>query len=306
MATGIGIAAMADPDDSSKRIGRTPLDDRLIQAGLRTNGVLQWGGITPSTTAMAYTVSGGFVVQIGMGSGQGSVLGAPSGQVLTTYDDGSALAVGGAQNRIDVIYVKQNDNDQGDGSVEMKFYVQKGVEGSTSTLPTLPPRSLVIEQRMVLPTTTKASQTTVVASRQYSVGLDGTKGVLHQWTDQFNGLADQGSRVLGNGTIVLSTDRNIDFEIIPCISAATTQNSGSCLYGVILDDVTIAACEIAYTGYWGVTYWKYPTTLEAGTHTVAYVRVKRAGDDFYQHYGSQQGYPWPGTIFRVVDRGITQ
>lgn len=305
MATGIGIAAMADPDDSSKRIGRTPLDDRLIQAGLRTNGVLQWGGITPSTTAMAYTVSGGFVVQIGMGSGQGSVLGAPPGETLTTYDDGSALAVGGAQNRIDVIYVKQNDNDQGDGSVDLKFYVQKGVEGSTSTLPTLPPRSLVIEQRMVLPTTTKASQTTVVASRQYSIPYGGTMGVLHKWVDQFNGLADQNLRELGNASIVLPTDRILEFQLQPTVSTGADNTNGTCMYHIILDGATVASFELWYRVHWGTTFYSLTLDVPAGQHAVSFSRYHRAGDPFYQHYGAQNGEVYQGTVFQVIDRGVS-
>lgn len=305
MATGIGINRMADPNNEGQYLGRTPLDDRLINAGLRTDGVLKWAGITPSTTGLSYTIADGFIVQVPMGSGNGSVLGAPAGQTITTYDDGTSLVGTSGTPRIDTIYVRQFDAEQGDDNVDLTFLVAKGTPATNPVAPTLPARSLAIQQMLYPANATVASAATVNNARKYSIPYGGTLGVLFNHVD--TGIGDSTSSWVtsGSGKITVPTDRLIRLEMILTGIWVNPVTANGIVQGTVNGQILIDGASVLFQE-WNLSpqaqshYCALPIKITAGTHTVAF-QIKDGVSRFKRYYGSGT---WPGQVVTISDEGV--
>lgn len=297
MSTGLGINYMPDPNKTGNFIGRSPLDERKINAALRTKGVLSGAGITLSASAMTYAVAEG-VVQMSRGAADGAVIAYVPAKTLT-------VAATTGSPRIDIIYAYQNDFEQGDADNLVQYGVKQGTPTSSPSAPTLAAGQQEVARFLVPANTSKSNGASKTGSTMYSIPYGGTLGVLHTWTDQANGLAYQNLMRLGNGTIYLPTDRLVEFQLMPTISTNVDNYDGTCCYRIILDGKILVSFEIMYREHWETRFLSLPYTVSAGQHTVAYERYKRSGSDFYHHYGAQNGESYLGTIFQVVDRGVS-
>lgn len=281
--------------------GTSAADMRQVIASHWHNmGVIRGCGVGTASSGLTYSVAAGNAV-----SSRSAAYGAvefpvPASTVTTTAGPASGT-------RIDVVYARPLDPSQGDASTDVEVKVAQGTASTgTPSSPTIPAGAVELRRFIVPQGMSKTSQATATGSVNYAIPYGGGLGVLHKWTDQANGLANQNLLRLGNGTIYLPTDRAVEFQIMPTISTNADNHDGVALYRFILDGVVIASFEIMYREHWETRFLALPFTLTAGTHSVAYERYKRAGDDFYHHYGAQNGETYLGTVFQVVDRGVAQ
>lgn len=299
--TGIGI------EKPTTGNGRSPLDDRLITAAQYTVGVLRGCNIVTSSANLTYKISrGSDPSNVAVGSASDA-----DGNVIFPITDGiTVTTVKGDQTnpRIDSVYAVQHNPQAGDADANVVLVVVNGIPSATPIEPSAPAGIAVKLQSFQVPagaTTTSACSTW--GDVDFSVQAQGAQGMLWQWTDTFNGLADQSGRDLGYGTLKLETDRWIRMSISPTISAVDNAHSGTCVYHLNMDwpsaNQIVVSFELSYDGHWQTTYKPVTVKVPKGTHKFWFYRYKRDGDDFYQHYGSQNGEFYQGTVFMVEDLG---
>lgn len=295
--TALGIAP--DPDGN----GVDPLTLRRIIARRYENAGIVDGLTVSGRSDLTYAVSEGLAVCSRSGS---------DGFTEAYVEGGTTPAVtaGDPSNpRIDSVYVVARDLSQGDADNRVAVGVK---QGTPSASPVAPVVSTVPGALRLLDWWMPAGAASTGAGHAYSNAVyalphGASQGVVHTWTDTYNAIAFQGSLTLGAVTKEFSTDRNLTLEIAPCISVdGLGEHSGVCGYSFLVDGVVIASSELAYTDAWETKTWRFPTDVTAGSHTFAFERHKRAGGNFWQHYGMANGMFFPGTIFRVIDEGIHQ
>lgn len=300
MATGWGVEKNGDDGFGTN-------DARLISAAQYTVGVLQGCQVVTSSTGLTYSVTRGTSPSsVAVGSAS-----AADGNVLFPVDEGTKtgpVAAGDSTNpRVDSVYAVQHDPSAGDTDNHVVVVAVSGTPAAAPVEPAAPAGIVVKLGSFLVPASAATtSEATPYGDITYSIPYGASlPNPLHSWTDQFNGVADQGNRNLGAGSFFLPTDRAVVFEIMPTISTEAVGKTGSCIYHFVLDGEIVQSYEISYDGYWQTKYQPYFTTLSAGRHDVSFGRYKRAGDDFYQHYGAINGEIYAGTIFQVRDLGVT-
>lgn len=297
MSTGTGVPKVG-------AVGRSSLDDRILSRSRYHNlGVVMGCAVGVSASGMSYTVSTGTdPVSVAVGS-RGGADGAvefpvPAVSVSTT----AAPASGG---RIDTVWARQLNPDNGDSDNQVVVSVSQGNPSSGSPVaPILPPGAVELAQYLVPQGATRTNQATLMRTGARAVPYGSSLGVLHSFLDTMNGKpANQGTRTLGGGSINLPMARRLEFRIQPTVAAVTNSQSGTVWVRFMLDGAAVAGFEIEFNRFWKTQFQSRFVVVPAGVHTVAYQIEHQYGDPYVLRYGGT-GNPAAGTAFEVIDAGI--
>lgn len=274
--------------------GTTSQDVRKVWGALYTPGVITGAVVTPSATAMSYSISAG-VVAIRMSTGE--VVMAPV--AATTLPVPAAPATG---TRLDIIYVRQRTPST-DSNADVV------VDYGTS----VPARAQEISRFLVSAGNASASKAVRQGNIDYSIPYGASLGRLHYWQDKSDKNLTTSSNITrqGNGTIHLPTDRMVTFKysnVLSARNAAGFDNGSYCEYG-FLPSIDGKDMLMWTTGglhqSWQFLYFEHTQEVKAGTHTVN-IGVRRASGPGtgWQHYGvDPQGFGRSGAEFTVMDAG---
>lgn len=263
-------------------------DVRKVWGALYTPGVISGAVVTPSSSALSYSVGAG-VAAIKMANGEVVMAPIPAGSVATTSVSSGT--------RKDIVYAQQSLPSEGDSLVSL------GVATS------LPARSVALGTFTVAAGNTKASQFVRSASVNYSIPYGSSGAVLHSWRDTSNTTITTGTSD-GHGSFFLPTDRKI------CISIDATLSSSVFAPGYRDNGWTEARYAPYIDGERMCTWFTPPLTgtratyhfenyfdLAAGEHTVHLGFDRQAGPAYpVRHFGEVDRYS--GTNFVVRDAGV--
>lgn len=288
-AAPIQVGTIPTPAEMPLLQGTSATDlQRIIGASFMTAGVLPNGGLTAEgTSSMAYKVNPGACV---LWSDSTSKRGLLIGVEAVTIPTAPAPATG---SRIDSVYVTK------EGTV--------GVVAGT----TIPGGGVSIERFTVPAGITATTSALKSLDRNYAIPVGATLGLRHKFHDPANGVFGNVSPMsLGQGEIVLPSDRLIRFDMTHCISAEqnNTIPGGEATvmrWRIYIDD----QLEIAFTtrAEWDnpqTNFMSFTKPLSGGTHKVHYVQDLLKGARFKHHKGTAAGYA--GNRFEVWDAGVSR
>lgn len=270
------------------KTGTSSEDVRKVWGALYTPGVISGAVVTPSASALSYSVSAG-VVAIKMATGEVVMAPVPSGTVPTT-----SVASG---TRRDIVYAKQSIPTEGDSLIEL------GVAA------TLPARAVALGTFTVSAGNTKASQFVRSASVNYSIPYGSAGAALHYWRDTSNSQIT-GPTSDGHGSFYLPTDRKIVISIDATLSSsvfAPGYNSNGwteARYAPYIDGERMCTWFTPpLTGTRATYHYENYFDLAAGEHTVYLGFDRQAGPAYpVRHFGEVDRYS--GTNFVVRDAGV--
>lgn len=280
----------ADPTvaDGTVKSGTMADDVRKVWGALFTPGVISGCVVTPSSSALSYTVASG-VVAIKVANGEVVMAPVNGGSVPTT-----APASG---TRRDIVYAIQRIPSQGDSQVTL------------GVAQTLPDRAVALGTYTVSAGNTRASQFVVSASVNYSIPYGSAGTPLHWWRDTSNAKITTGTSA-GHGTFFLPTDRRICISVDACISndhgikGYVDAGWTEARYAPYIDGVRMVTWFTPpLTAAWANYHFEDYFNLAAGEHTVYLGFDKHAGPASpLRHYAGTDKYS--GTNFVVRDAGV--
>lgn len=297
MASGFGVDPTKDANGNITS-GTTSSDIQSIWGGLYSPGLVSGCTVSTSSSSMSYTVSAGTVM---IPTATGQVIPAPV--PASTVSTAAAPASG---SRVDIIYAQQRfPTIEGDSNVVV----------NVGTI--LPARAVPLKQYTVPAGITSTSAATPVGTStsnngvNYSIPYGGGLGILHQWTDTYNGVHNQNWLRLGLGTINLPTDRLLRFSFTSMLYADQAIGFDNAHYCEWAFQPEVDTTPLNYWGTpglhqsWAIYTFEGFFPVTAGTHTVSYSRGRRTGPGSAATvYGNVNGYLHPGTIFTVSDAGV--
>lgn len=296
MPVGIGI-------DMFNGVGRSPLDDRLmVRSEYHNLGVVMGCKVSTSSTGMSYSVGvGSDPVSVAIGSRSGAD-GAtkfivPTGSVQTT-----AAPASGA--RIDIVYGLQRDPEKGDPDNQSIIGVVQGAAGASPVAPSLPAGAVELARYQVPQGATSTSAATLVSVGDRAIPYGASMGVVHKFTDTFNGKPTQTMRTLGAGSVKIPTERVLEFRLQPTISSEADTKSGSVYVKFMLDGKPVAGFEMSFDRFYQTQMFTKLVTVPAGTHSVSYTIEHAWGDPYVTRYGTYDKRTFSGTTFEVFDQGV--
>lgn len=298
MTTGLGIAPTA------AGVGTDSLTLRKIQDALIDAGVITGLGVT-ATTGLTYQVAEG-VAALTRGSADGVVL-AYTPAVTVTAGAGPASG-----SRIDSVWIRQHDPNQGDADNLVEVGITAGTAATTPTAPALPTGALELARYLVPSGATSTSAGTSQGSVDYAIPYGGSLGTLYDNTNTFDGPGDITTKWYTEqlGQVTLPTDREVTLELSACISTTTqTDTAAGGWYAAFqVDGVDVVGSEFHLTRTHQTLYFSHTMTLSAGTHTVAIHNHMTWGDPPTYHYSASgdEAAHYVGRRFRVFDRGVAQ
>lgn len=291
--------------------GVSPLTHRkVIQARWSNTGVIT-GLEVSGGSDMRYTVSAGCAV----------VSRSDSDGFAEAYWEGGttgSVSSGDPSNpRIDVIWIKANDKQQGDPDNLVHIGVTSGTASASPVAPDVPAGCTEIA-RVTVPAGASSTSTGEISSDyNRAIPYGASLGLLAEYVDTQN---HRGNDVPGKMftmypmSITVPTDRLIEFRFTVCASAnGSTADYCDWYQAFMLDGETIpySGGEFHLTDTSITTFQRaFVTEVSAGTHTVACQTglMNPAGMAPYFRYGHVSGYPegctYQGNIFQVWDRGI--
>lgn len=296
MATGLGINYMPDPNKSGNFIGRSPLDERKVNAALRTQGVLSGCGITLSAGAMTYSVGEG-VVQMSRGAADGAVIAYVPARTLT-------VAATTGQARIDIIYAAQNDYEQGDPDNLATFNVKEGTPAGTPSAPSLSAGQQEVARFLVPANTSKSNGATAVGSTTYSIPYGGSLGILAMAQDTNKGSYGTVAKDWLVVDFYIPTDRMIELSIDTCMRLGEG-NAAQLGYKPKLDGVPLAHFDgpLLTANAFESSHFSLFVVAQAGRRVVALNYGRENGDGV--PYGVYAPNGRQGTTLRIIDRGVS-
>lgn len=303
--TALGI--MQDP---SSGVGVDPITHRrIIKAKWANKGVIT--GLTVSgRTDLRYNVSAGCAV----------VSRSDSDGFAEAYWEGGttdAVASGNASNpRIDLVWIKANDSQQGDADNRVHVGVTQGTPSASPNAPSAPAGCLPLMEMRVpagASSTQSASRNTSVL---YAIPYGATLGLLGSNVNTADAEGDSTIRKWfyeNQVQFTVPTDR-----LVELVYSATFTNYSSdwISWGVAafqLDGVDIPHSGTEWQashGVWEDHQVSCIVEVTAGTHTV---RVRNgmfssasSGGHPYFRYSAQQGAEYKGRSLYVWDRGVSK
>ncbi|NMM98162.1 hypothetical protein [Bifidobacterium olomucense] len=307
--TALGIA----PDDTGA--GVTPLTHRqILKAHWENTGVIT--GLTISGRSdLTYSVAAGVAV---------CSRGAADGYTEAYWPGGNtpAVAAGGANPRIDVIWIRANDPTQGDADNHVTIGVTQGAASATPVKPSAPAGCTEIGSRLLPANASNTNGSTANDSVAYAIPHGAGLGLLGQNVNTADLHGDSTVRKWYYENAVqftVPTDRVV--ELVHECTFAVGEGNGTTRDGWIswavaafqIDGVDIphSGAEFqASNGVWEDHSISCITTVKAGTH-VARVRnglanSSKAGLHPYFRYSENNGISYKGRTLRVWDRGVAR
>lgn len=283
-------------------IGTTDTDIRHMLAQKWLNKGIVGGLQVSGGSTMAYNVSAGMAI-CSRGASDGFTEAYWSGGATPTVEANSS-----SNPRIDVVWITAHDMSQGDTDNLVTIGVTKGTAAASPSAPTIPTYATEVA-RMLLPggsTTTKNA--TVNASRPFSIPYGASLGILADIRDKTSevvSVENPSWKTRASATVVLSSDRMLEVSYARTATTHDFSKVGSIVVDIVIDGVSLATSEIAFSGAWETKEFREIIKVDAGTHTIV-VRDgwhEGAAIDFI---ASKSGYATANVGMRVlvVDRGV--
>lgn len=299
MATSFGI----DPTvNSSGEItsGTTSRDIRKVIGGMYTQGILNGMNVTTSTTDLTYKISAGSAVNfISGGDSDEHVL-------VPGYPTTITTTAGGANPRVDYVYVKQNRPEvEGNSNI---------VYGVTNTRPAQGDSRLVLKTFTVPAGMTRTSQASMTGTLDYAVPRAAAGKIIYERRDMYTGMMNSRSyqsTVIG-GNFYLPSPRRVKVEVV-----STFRNSGSnptddflvsVLYLNGLQDIRFTSGAVD-SGFVETHCYTWTYELPAGSHSITVHKNSWAKDwdkstiQLLGNPGTSSTGTYPGQVIRVIDGG---
>lgn len=309
--TALGIMQASDG------AGVDPLTHRrIIKSHWANTGIVSGLEVTGGS-GLTYNVSAGNAVLSRSNS---------DGYTEAYWEGGTtdAVSTGDPSNpRIDTVWLKAYDAQQGDPDNRVHVGVTQGTPSSSPVAPSAPSGCLAIA-RMRMPagatSTSSAQQTT---ARDYAIPYGSTLGLLASYRDTANGAFDttrMSKSFRCSVQVTVPTDRLLELRFTA--SVASGGDYGSDDYTNWYHAFALDGTEVQYSG--GEVYlnnttcetytWTHVVEVAAGVHSVAAVTawvsgtdapIRRAGT-YVSQGGSATGFSgtFPGLLLEVWDRGV--
>lgn len=280
MATGFGI----DPTTDANGVvvnGTESADIRRITDALYTPGVIK-GGVVTTRTDMNYDISLG-VGCVEMSEGENVLIPIPAATILT--------ADGGVADRVDYVYVKQNDPAT-DATSAVTPHIQN--------TPDLPPGSVLLGKFNVPANATSTNAANVVGNVDYSIPYGTSGHSLWYKRITHNGpmtqIADNVS-----GTFFLPTDRAVEFTVLSTLDKVG--DPASLYFRLFIDGIqTIILPTGVLSNWYTAHYMAYTFALDAGEHTIR-IEFTASGSmsDINCRYNTGEN---AGIVMKLRDAGV--
>lgn len=227
-----------------------------------------------------------------------------------------AVSAGDPANpRVDVVWIKANDKQQGDDDNRVHVGVTEGTPSPSPSAPSAPAGCTVLAEYIMPANATSTSSAVLNSERGYAIPYGASLGLLAEHHDTTSGVetaAPSTPVIRYNQQVFLPTDRLIELELMVCARSSGTGDEHSNLHLTFAMDGDII--ENA-----GGEFYLTTTTLEtverrhimkvdAGYHTfgAVFISASKTLPKPYYQYGPYWDYgtSYPGRIFRVWDRGV--
>lgn len=289
--TALGIA----PDD--KGAGVTPLTHRQVLKAHWTNTGVVTGLAVSGRSDLSYQVASGVAV---------CSRGPADGYTESYWPGGNtpAVAAGGAQPRIDVVWIRANDPTQGDADNHVAVGVTQGSPSATPVKPAVPAGCTEIMARRMPANASSTGSSTVEGSRLYAIPYGASLGRLGYAQNTMVGEQAYDTKwwVQCACSVTVPTDRLV--EVVWTSRANSLSDTGWASYYFKLQvdgvDVTDGMDEVFVNPRIAERKrLSFVLDLERGTHTVtAYAKCNTAGAQHFRWFGLRDITVW--------DRGVAQ
>lgn len=294
--TALGI--MQDGDGA----GVDPLTHRrIIRSRWLNTGVVT--GLSVTGSGLAYQVSAGCAVTSRADS---------DGYCEAYWEGGSTPAVqanSSSSPRVDLVWIRANDLQQGDPDNRVHVGVAQGAPASSPVAPACPSGCTPLMEMLVPGGAQSMGSASPNASVGYAIPYGSSLGVLARVEEGVNGSVDNAQRTpFLQARVFLPTDRNLTATAFLCVSTAEKLGqAGVATCRFVVDGERYTTRKVEYTENW-VTY--EPSTdmqLDAGYHTVGIVMYNEQGPGYVAHYGEGSGVDagdnYVGRVLRINDNG---
>ena len=296
MTTGLGIAPTA------AGVGTDALTLRKIQDALYNPGVITGLAVT-QTSGLTLKVAEG-VAAVSRGAADGLVLAYAAATTVTT------TAGPASGSRIDRVWIRQHDPNQGDADNVVEVGVTQGTAATSPAAPSIPTGALELARFTVPAGMTATTSATRTGSVDYAIPYGGTLGLLIDYTDTDNGVTHgSGAYTVLSSSFYVPTDRVVTAKIITtCMSCDQDGKHGttpaSLYQELLVDGSRIIAWEqdlpiqIA-----GSRMFEWSFKVQAGTHTLKYTQDRGVGNAYMHYYAANK---WAGTRVQLLDEGVSK
>ena len=298
---------------ASDGAGLDPLTHRRIIKGRWANTGVVAGLAVTGRSDVRYGVGAGVAVASRSSS---------DGYVELYYEGGTAgpVEAGDPSNpRVDAIWVKANDIQQGDPDNRVRVGVTQGTPSASPVCPSVPAGCTLIAQMRMPAGGAKTSSATKGADPDRAIPYGASLGMLAEYVDT---TTARGNDVPGKMftmypmSITLPTDRLVEFTFAVTAKADGSTDSYCDWYQAFMLDGEViphSGGEFHFVKTSLTTFTRsFVCEVKAGTHKVACYTglMNPKGMAPYFQYGHVSGYPegctYQGNIFRVWDRGIAR
>lgn len=305
--TALGIMQTSDG------AGVDPLTHRrIIQARWANPGVIS-----------GLSVTGGSGLTYGVAAGNAVLSRSASDGYTEAYWEGGqtpAVSAGDPSNpRIDTIWLKACDAQQGDPDNRVHVGVTQGTPSSSPVAPSAPSGCLAVARMLVPAGATSTAGAQQTSAREFAVPFGASLGLLgeyHDTADAEETLSAYQTAIRYQVQVTLPTDRLVELETVCC--AFSSGKGGAISDSFLYLSFAMDGQYLANAG--GETRLD---TLCAQTvrrsHVVAATRGTHSFGAVYSYSNSRPHYRYgaysdggsrdrsfPGRIFRVWDRGVSE
>ena len=309
--TALGIMQASDG------AGLDPLTHRRIIKGRWANTGVVAGLVVTGRSDLSYQVAAGVAVASRSSS---------DGYVELYFEGGTAgpVEAGDPSNpRIDAVWVKANDAQQGDtydGKPDnrVRVGVTQGTPSASPVCPSVPAGCLVLAQMRVPASATSTKSAQMAEDGDLAIPYGASLGLLAEYVNTFEGNGDNKIKnwhVENQVTVNVPTDRIV--EIVYTGTMANTPANGWVSWAIAafqVDgvDVPHSGCEwYAANGVWEDHHASIILKLKRGRHTIAVRNGLSSASEVgvqrpYFRYSDNDGITYKGRILQVWDRGVAQ
>lgn len=310
----MATTALGIMQDSSGA-GLDPLTHRRIISAMWGNAGVVSGLEVTGGTGLSYSVAPGVAVCSRAES---------DGKVELYFEGGSAgpVSAGDPSNpRIDCVWVKANDAQQGDADNRVHVGVTQGAASPSPSAPELPAGATLLASMRMPAGAQSTASATPASNTAYAIPYGASLGLLAEAVDARDYVKDNDNSYsqAANVQFTVPTDRLVELECRICVGACKPDGSlgGDWLqYSVGSFYVKCSASDDPNKNVDGgsmqVTCFRSNTIYElrpivkvpAGTHS-AYLsfRFSPEGNPAHVVY-DPDAYKFPGATMRVWDRGV--
>lgn len=301
--------------------GVSPLTHRkCIQARWNNTGIV-YGLAVTGTSGLTYSVSAGVAVVSRS---------AADGYAEAYFEGGStpAVSAGDPSNpRVDLVWIKANDIQQGDPDNRVHIGVTQGTPSSSPASPSCPSGCIEIARMMVPAGATSTSSATMDSDRSYAIPFGASMGLLGEnvnTADLFGDATIHKWYYENSVSFYVPTDRLVEL-VFSCTftnANADTQQAGSIDGSVGPISWGVAAFQIdgedvphsgtewqASNGVWEDHQVTCIVEVTAGAHTArartGLMAHREASGCPYFRYTEKDGIQYKGRVLRVWDRGVS-